>query len=68
LIIQVVPHGAPTPDPLAIGTITRDALHSDHLTGYDSDVQQGFALGVSVLVLELGVALAAFAAGVVRRY
>ena len=63
-----MPVGAPTPDPLAIGTITRDALESVHLAGYDSDVQHGFVLGMSVLVLELGVALAAFAAGVARRW
>lgn len=65
--LKAMPAGAPTPAADAVGAITRDALVSDHEDGFDADVDPGFVLGGSVLVLELGVAVAALAAGLARR-
>jgi hypothetical protein len=67
VVIVVLPAGARTPPADAIGTIRRDALMSDHENGFDADVDPGFVTGASVLVLELGVAAAALAAGLARR-
>jgi hypothetical protein len=50
--------------PLApVASISRDELVSLHGPGYAAGVQSGFRIGVLLLAAELGVVLAAFAAG-----